>query len=49
LQGYSYRINITWLMFAVTAATAIFIAVLTVISQALKAALANPVKSIKTE
>jgi ABC-type antimicrobial peptide transport system permease subunit len=49
LQGYSYRISITWLTFAVTAATAIFIAVLTVSSQALKAALTNPVKSIKTE
>jgi len=49
LQGYSYRISITWLMFAITAATAIFIAVLTVSSQALKAALSNPVKSIKTE
>ena len=49
LQGYTYRISLSWLMFAATGALAIFIAVLTVSSQALKAALINPAKTIKNE
>jgi ABC-type antimicrobial peptide transport system permease subunit len=49
LQGYSYRINIQWWMFAGAGIGAFIIAVLTVSFQAVKAALANPVKSLRTE
>jgi putative ABC transport system permease protein len=49
LESYTYRISLSWLMFAATGALAIFIAVLTVSSQALKAALVNPAKTIKNE
>jgi len=49
LQDFSYHINISWIMFASAGLLAIVIAVLTVSSQALKTALINPVKSIRTE
>jgi putative ABC transport system permease protein len=49
LEGFAYRIGFHWWMFAVAAMTAIAIALLTVGLQALKAALTNPVKSIRTE
>jgi len=49
LQGFAYRISIHWWMFAVSALAAILIAMITVSSQAVKAALASPVKSLKTE
>jgi putative ABC transport system permease protein len=49
LQGFAYRISFHWWMFAVAIAVAVIIAVLTVGLQALKAALANPVKSLRTE
>jgi predicted permease len=49
LQDFSYRINISWLIFIIAGATAIIISVLTVSFQAIKAALANPVKSLRTE
>lgn len=49
LQDYSYRIEINGWVFAVTGAGASFIAILTVSYQAIKAALMNPVKSLKTE
>jgi len=49
LQDFAYRINIEWWMFAVAGAGAIFIALLTISFQAIKAALANPVKSLRTE
>ncbi|MFI5137645.1 MAG: ABC transporter permease [Sphingobacteriales bacterium] len=49
LQHYTYRANITWWIFAVTALGAITITLLTVSYQSIKAALANPVKSLKTE
>ena len=49
LQDYAYRINISWWVFAVTGATIIIIALLTVSFQAIKAAIANPVKSLRTE
>jgi hypothetical protein len=49
LLNYGYRIAITWDIFALTGATALFIALATVSYQAINAALANPVKSLRTE
>ncbi|MGH2646346.1 MAG: ABC transporter permease [Ginsengibacter sp.] len=49
LEGYDYRINISWWIFLATGLAAIFIALLTVSFQAIKAAMANPVKSLRTE
>jgi putative ABC transport system permease protein len=49
LQDFAYRTNISWLVFVVTAIIAIGIALLTISFQAIKAALANPVKSLRSE
>ncbi|MDP9048619.1 MAG: ABC transporter permease, partial [Bacteroidota bacterium] len=49
LQAFAYRIPLSWWMFALAGAVAVIIAVVTVSSQAIKAALMNPVKSLKTE
>jgi ABC-type antimicrobial peptide transport system permease subunit len=49
LQDYAYRINISWWVFAVGGLTAIIIAMATISFQALKAAVANPIKSLRTE
>jgi len=49
LQNYQYRTDISWWISATAAAGAIVITILTVSFQAIKAALANPVKSLRTE
>ena len=49
LQGFAYRISFHWWMFAIAAIVAISIALLTVGLQAVKAAIANPIKSLRTE
>ncbi len=49
LQSFAYRINISWWMFALAGCIAIFIALVTVSFQSIKAAIANPVKSLRTE
>jgi putative ABC transport system permease protein len=49
LQGYVYRINISWWLFLASGLVAIFIAFATISYQAIKAAMANPVKSLRTE
>ncbi len=49
LQGFAYRIPISWWMFVLAGMVAILIALLTVSFQAIKAAVANPVKSLRTE
>lgn len=49
LQKYSYRIEISWWVFAVAIIGALLITLLTVSYQAFKAALVNPVKSLKSE
>jgi len=49
LLNYQYHTTISWWVFAITAAGAIFITLTTVSYQAVKAALMNPVKSLKTE
>lgn len=49
LQNYPYRISLTWWMFTSAAVLVIFIALATISFQAIKAAIANPVKSLRTE
>ena len=49
LQSFAYRINIGWWIFVVAGLAAIVIALATVSFQAIKAAIANPVKSLRTE
>jgi putative ABC transport system permease protein len=49
LQDFAYRITIGWWVFIAAAAIALLIAVVTVSSQAIRAAIANPVKSLRTE
>ncbi|MBC8053503.1 MAG: ABC transporter permease [Sphingobacteriaceae bacterium] len=49
LQDFAYRIDVAWWMFAAAGLGAIFIAMLTISFQAVKAAVANPVKSLRSE
>jgi putative ABC transport system permease protein len=49
LQGFAYRINVSWWMFIVAGIAAILIALITVSFQAIKAAVANPVVSLRNE
>jgi len=49
LQNFAYRVNISWWMFVLAGAIAVIIALVTVSFQAIKAAMANPVKSLKAE
>ncbi|HEY5406482.1 MAG TPA: ABC transporter permease, partial [Ginsengibacter sp.] len=49
LKDFAYRINISVWVFAIAGIIAILIALLTVSFQAIKAAVANPVKSLRTE
>jgi len=49
LQTYDYRVKVEWWVFALTAMISIVIAIATVSFQAIKAAVANPVKSLRTE
>jgi putative ABC transport system permease protein len=49
LQAFAFRINIGWSAFVIAATTAMFIALFTISFQAIKAAIANPVKSLRTE
>ena len=49
LQDFAYRINIGWYVFAVTGIVTVLIALITVSFQAIKVAIANPVKSLRTE
>ncbi|HWI90138.1 MAG TPA: ABC transporter permease [Flavisolibacter sp.] len=49
LEGFAYRIDFHWWMFAIAIIVAVSIALLTVGFQAVKAAIANPVKSLRTE
>lgn len=49
LSGYSYRVRIEWWVFAGAGIIAILISLFTVSFQAIKAAIANPVKSLRTE
>jgi len=49
LQDFAYRINIDWWVFVIAAAITVLIAWITISVQAFKAAVANPVKSLRTE
>jgi putative ABC transport system permease protein len=49
LQSFAYRITISWWVFVVAGFIAMLIALITVSFQAIKAAIANPVKSLRTE
>ncbi|MDO8971107.1 MAG: hypothetical protein Q7U74_10495, partial [Saprospiraceae bacterium] len=49
LADFAYRIELKWWMFASVGIVAVAIAVLTVSFQSIRAALANPVKSLRSE
>jgi len=49
LQDFAYQVPITWWMFAVAGLGAVLIALITVSFQSVKAALANPIKSLRSE
>jgi putative ABC transport system permease protein len=49
LQDYAYKINIGWLVFLFAGGGATLIALATISIQSIKAALANPVKSLRSE
>jgi putative ABC transport system permease protein len=49
LEDYAYRVKISWWIFLASLVVAIIIALITVSFQAIKAAIANPVKSLRTE
>ena len=49
LQGFAYRIDISWFVFALAGLVIMLIVIATISFQAIKAATANPVKSLRTE
>jgi len=49
LQDFAYKIDIAWWMFALAGLLAVGIALLTVSFQSVKAALVNPVRSLRSE
>jgi putative ABC transport system permease protein len=49
LTNYAYRIQISWWLFVIAAITATLIAIFTISYQSIKAALTNPVKSLRNE
>jgi putative ABC transport system permease protein len=49
LQDFAYRVNISWWIFVAAGLAALLIALATVSFQAIRAAITNPVKSLRTE
>ncbi|UBM57291.1 ABC transporter permease [Marinilongibacter aquaticus] len=49
LENYTYKIEIEWWVFAATGFISITIAIITVVSQSIRAAMANPINSLKTD
>jgi len=49
LQGFAYKINISWWIFVLSGFAAVVIAIITVSFQVIKAVVMNPVKSLRTE
>lgn len=49
LQGYPYHIKIEWWVFALAGSLSIIVALITVSYQSIKAAISNPIKSLRTE
>jgi putative ABC transport system permease protein len=49
LQSYTYRISISWTVFVLSGILAVAIAIITISYQSIKAAISNPVKSLRSE
>ncbi|MBE7170065.1 MAG: ABC transporter permease [Williamsia sp.] len=49
LQDFAYKTEVSWILFLLAGIAAVFIALLTISFQAIKAAVANPVKSLRIE
>ena len=49
LENFAYKVHLGWIIFFVAGTVAVLIALLTVSYQAIKAAVANPVKSLRTD
>jgi putative ABC transport system permease protein len=49
LQDFTYRVNLQWWVFVIAGIATIVIALMTIGFQAIKTALSNPVKSLRTE
>jgi putative ABC transport system permease protein len=49
LADFAYRIELQWWMFALTGLVTVLVAFITVGGQGVRAALANPVKSLRSE
>ena len=49
LQDFAFRVNIGWWIFIIAGSSALVIALVTISFQAIRAAIANPVKSLGTE
>jgi ABC-type antimicrobial peptide transport system permease subunit len=49
LESYTYRVSLEWWVFALAAVISVLIALITVSYQAIKAAIANPVVSLRSE
>jgi putative ABC transport system permease protein len=49
LQDFAYRINISWTVFILAAISAVLVALLTISFQAVRAALSNPIKNLRSE
>jgi putative ABC transport system permease protein len=49
LQTFAFKITLSWWIFAIAGASALFIALLTICVQAVRSAVANPVKSLRAE
>ena len=49
LQDFAYRVNIGWLVFFIAGLSAVALALMTISLQAIRAAMANPVKSLRNE
>jgi ABC-type antimicrobial peptide transport system permease subunit len=49
LENFAYRIHLSWWLFLIGGITSVIIALISVSFQAIKAAIANPVKSLRTE
>jgi putative ABC transport system permease protein len=49
LQDFAYHVNINWWVFVIAGSLAVIIALVTISFQAIKAAISNPIKSLRTE
>jgi putative ABC transport system permease protein len=49
LEDFAYRVTIAWWIFLMAGIIAALIAIITIATQAIKAALSNPVKSLRSE